>query len=69
MNLSGEQKLFSMFRRLHTHIEGTGIGLYMVKKMIDNAGGKTTVESSIDKGSTFKVFFNRQHEGSNSGMK
>jgi signal transduction histidine kinase len=39
MDLSGDSKIFTMFKRLHDHVEGAGIGLYMVKKIIDNAGG------------------------------
>jgi signal transduction histidine kinase len=38
-------------------VDGTGIGLYIVKRIIDNAGGKIEVESEVDKGSTFKVYF------------
>jgi signal transduction histidine kinase len=45
-----------MFKRFHTHIEGTGVGLYIVKKIIENAGGKIEVESEENKGSVFKVF-------------
>ncbi len=56
-DLAQEHKLFMMFKRLHNHVEGTGIGLYMVKKMIDNAGGKIQVQSTINKGSTFQVYF------------
>lgn len=59
---SGE-KVFSMFKRLHTHVEGTGIGLYIVKKMIDDGGGKIEVESEVDKGSTFKVYFKKPIRG------
>jgi signal transduction histidine kinase len=57
MNLSDDSKIFIMFKRLHDHVEGTGIGLYMVKKIIDNAGGKIEVESKVGEGSTFKVYF------------
>ncbi len=40
-----QEKLFGMFKRLHDHVEGSGIGLYMVTKMTENAGGKVEVES------------------------
>ncbi len=49
-------KLFTMFRRFHDHIEGSGIGLYMVKKMVSQAGGKIEVQSHVDKGSVFNVY-------------
>jgi signal transduction histidine kinase len=33
--------------------DGTGIGLYLAKKIIDGHGGHVTVESKVNKGSTF----------------
>ena len=53
-----QKKLFTMFKRMHTHIEGTGIGLYTVKRIIENNGGHVEVNSEKGKGSEFKVFFN-----------
>ncbi|HEX8657312.1 MAG TPA: HAMP domain-containing sensor histidine kinase, partial [Hymenobacter sp.] len=54
-----EQRLFGMFQRFHDHVEGSGIGLYMVKKMIENAGGRITVRSELGVGSAFCVYFVR----------
>jgi PAS domain S-box-containing protein len=52
-------KLFSMFSRFHDHVEGTGIGLYMVKKMVENAGGRIEVDSEPGVGSTFRIYFKK----------
>ncbi|TGE28634.1 ATP-binding protein [Hymenobacter metallicola] len=60
LNLNHDgRKLFAMFQRLHDHVEGTGIGLYMVKKIVDNAGGRIEVDSAVGVGSTFRVYFRR----------
>lgn len=54
----GQQaKLFQLFGRLHTHAEGTGVGLYMVKKMVENANGALTVASREGEGTTFTASF------------
>ena len=63
VGLSEQQlpKLFTMFKRLHTHVEGTGIGLYILKRIVENNGGSIEVASELDKGTSFKVLF-RQRE-------
>lgn len=57
LGLTAKQQgsLFQLFKRMHTHVSGSGVGLYMVKKMVDNAGGTLTVESQSGIGSTFTV--------------
>ncbi len=54
-----QKKLFGLFQRLHVHVEGSGIGLYMVKKMVENAGGRIEVDSQPGIGSTFRLYFPR----------
>jgi two-component system sensor histidine kinase/response regulator len=59
MDLKADTKIFSMFKRLHDHVEGSGIGLYIVKRIVNNAGGRIEVTSKVGKGSEFKVYFNK----------
>ncbi len=59
MEPSRLNQLFTMFKRFHDHVEGSGIGLYMIKKMVENGGGKIEVASQVGMGSTFRVYFPR----------
>jgi signal transduction histidine kinase len=49
------QRLFGMFNRLHNHVEGSGVGLYLVKKILEANNATIRVESSVGKGTTFVI--------------
>lgn len=57
LDLSQHRPLFGLFQRFHTHVDGSGVGLYMVKKMVENAGGTIGVQSQLGVGSTFTLVF------------
>jgi signal transduction histidine kinase len=50
-----KKEIFSPFKRLQTKFEGTGIGLALVKKIIENHKGYVDVESKAGEGSVFKI--------------
>ena len=52
--------IFSKYYRLENAIEGSGIGLYLVKEIVNNAGGKVLLESELGKGAEFKVYLKKQ---------
>ncbi|PKV75142.1 sensor histidine kinase [Pontibacter ramchanderi] len=51
-----QKNLFTMFKRFHDHVDGSGIGLYIIKRIIDNAQGKIEVKTKAGEGSEFKVY-------------
>jgi signal transduction histidine kinase len=53
------ERIFGVFQKLHSKevYEGTGIGLAIVKKIVENHKGLITATSKLNKGATFDIFF------------
>lgn len=63
MNMDQFQRnIFGLYKRFHTHTEGKGLGLYLVKLQVESMGGTIAVKSQLNKGSTFTVRFNEPAE-------
>lgn len=54
-------KIFNLYGRLNQNVEGSGIGLYLARKMINAAGGNIVVESEVGRGSKFIISFNEHN--------
>ncbi len=54
-----KQSIFSLYKRFHLHVEGKGLGLYLVKTQIEALGGRVEVRSEPNEGTTFNVYFRR----------
>ena len=53
-------KLFGMYKTFHSNKDARGIGLFITKNQIEAIGGSIKVESILNKGTTFKIYF--KHE-------
>jgi len=50
-------QIFKKYKRVSKATEGTGIGLYLIRKIVNASGGKVEVECTLGKGCAFKIFF------------
>ena len=53
---------FGLYKRFHNHIEGKGMGIFMVKKQVESLGGQIYASSEINAGTTFTLVFSLEGE-------
>jgi PAS domain S-box-containing protein len=50
-----QKRVFEMFYRANDIVEGSGIGLYIVQQSVLKLGGKVSLQSKVNQGSTFTI--------------
>jgi PAS domain S-box-containing protein len=50
-------QVFGLYKRFHSHVEGKGMGLFMVKTQVEILGGKISVNSVVNSGTEFCIEF------------
>ncbi|MGC1632344.1 MAG: ATP-binding protein, partial [Gelidibacter sp.] len=51
------EQVFCLYKRFHHHVEGKGMGLFLVKTQIELLGGKIEIESKVKGGTKFTITF------------
>lgn len=50
-------KIFGMYKTFHKHKDAKGIGLFITKNQIESINGKIEVDSQVNKGTNFHLYF------------
>lgn len=50
-----KEKIFGLYKRFHTHVDGKGLGLFLVKLQTESLGGKVEINSTPGVGSTISI--------------
>jgi len=54
--VKNKDKIFGMYKTFSHYTDSKGIGLFITKNQVEAMGGNITVDSELDKGTTFKIY-------------
>ncbi|MCC9071373.1 PAS domain S-box protein [Flavobacterium sp. F-65] len=50
-------KVFGLYQRFHNYPDSKGLGLYLVKSQVETMGGTISIDSEVNKGTSFTLIF------------
>jgi signal transduction histidine kinase len=54
-----KEAVFNLYKRFHTHVEGKGLGLFLVRAQMVAMGGWVEIESEVGRGTVFRLWFKK----------
>ena len=57
-----KDRIFGLYQRFHDRSDGKGIGLYLIHSQVTALGGKISVKSKVNEGTTFYITFKQTQE-------
>ena len=52
-------KIFGLYQRFHNNADSKGLGLFIVKSQVTALGGRIEVDSKVNEGTTFTIYFKK----------
>lgn len=59
---TNKEELFQLYKRQHLHIEGKGMGLFMVKTQLELIGGKISIDSKLNEWTKVTIEFSNNNK-------